>query len=72
VEAQPKKSTASAFIFFKELKPSTTILIDSSTYKKWSWKMFTFCLITLVASCQDIWKMPLIIYPTCFTFAPLL
>jgi len=32
-------------------------------------KLFFFCLITLVAPCQDIWKMPLIIaylYPAWF------
>jgi len=51
-ESATKKRTASDSILFKELKPN---LIDISILTKMILKnLFTFCLITLVESCQNI------------------
>jgi len=61
-EAQPKKSTAFASLFLKIRNQIEQLYIQKIILIH----LFTFCLITLFVSCQDIWKMPLIIHLACF------
>jgi len=54
-EGQPKKSTASASIFLKELKPNRTALLWTALLTKNDLEKFVYLLLNhkLFASCQD-------------------